>query len=321
MKQKINMQNLDQIILKEKLKPGSNELKDLLENYSPSIISMLALNFNFEGFPEKGVSLLISVLAREPERWELYDKLVLLAIKAQSPACAERKLLEAQTLFPDNSQIWGSLGKLYFLERKYLQAEEYLEKSIKLKPEEGINHLFLALSRLALFSEEDRIDSAEFPEFIEIMKEIQQFKELNPEMIEDAILKGEELLRQSNHSEAFKYLERSLKGYLDKEMEFSRFHKLFSSFQLEPGGSSLEELKEYIYELEKKLKISLPSVEMLNRLGCAYLLFFLSLIKSGEEQLEKALSLDPEFEAASKALGFLKSKKKDIATLFDSLKF
>ncbi len=315
------MQNLDQITLKEKLKPGSKELKDDLENYPPSIISLLALNFNYEGFPEKGVSLLISALTKEPEKWELYDKLVILAIGAKKPAYAEKALLEAQALFPDNSQICGSLGKLCFLQRKFLPAEEFLEKSIKLNPEDGVNHLFLALSRLALFSEEDRIDSTEFPEFLKIEREVQKFKELNPEMIDDTLLKGEELLTQGNHSEAFKYLEKSLNSYLDREIEFSRFHKLFSSLYLESGESDLEELKEYIYELEKKLKISLPSVKMLNRLGCAYLLFFINLVKSGEEQLEKALSLDPEFEAASKALGFLKSKKKDIATLFDSLKF
>jgi tetratricopeptide (TPR) repeat protein len=140
-------------------------------------------------------------------------------------------------------------------------------------------------------------------------------------MIDDTLLKGEELLTQGNHSEAFKYLEKSLNSYLDREIEFSRFHKLFSSLYLESGESDLGELKEYIYELEKKLKISLPSVKMLNRLGCAYLLFFINLVKSGEEQLEKALSLDPEFEAASKALGFLKSKKKGMVALLDSLKF
>ncbi|HEX9912208.1 MAG TPA: hypothetical protein VGB01_03060 [candidate division Zixibacteria bacterium] len=321
MRSKISMQNSDQMTLKEKLKPGSKELKIDLENYPPGIISLLALNFNSEGFPDKGVSFLISALTEEPERWELYDKLVILAVRAEKPAEAEKALLEAHALFPDNSQVCGSLGKLCFLQRKFLPAEEFLEKSIKLNPEDGVNHLFLALSRLALFSEEDRIDSAEFPEFLKIEREVQKFKELNPEMIDDALLKGEELLAQGNHSEAFKFLEKSLSNYLDKEMEFSRFHQLFCSLYLESGKSDLEELKKYIYELEKKLKISSPSAETLNHLGCAYLLFFINLIKSGEEQLEKALSLDPEFDAASKALDFLKHKKKGMAALLDSLKF
>jgi tetratricopeptide (TPR) repeat protein len=315
------MQNPDQITLKEKSKPGSKELKIDLENYPTGIISLLALNFNGEGFPDKGFSLLISALREEPDRWELYDKLVILAVRAEKQAEAEKALLEAHALFPDSFQVCGSLGKLFFLQGKFLPAGEFLEKSIKLNPEDGVSHLFLALSRLGLFSEEDRTDSAEFPELLKIEREVQKFKELNPEMIDDALLRGEELLTQGNHSEAFKFLEKNLSNYLDKEIKLARFHQLFCSLHLESGESDLEKLKEYIQELEKKLKISSPPAETLNHLGCAYLLFFINLIKSGEEQLEKALSLDPEFEAASKALDCLKHQKKGMVALLNSLKF
>jgi len=45
------------------------------------------------------------------------------------------------------------------------------------------------------------------------------------------------------------------------------------------------------------------------------------LVKSSEEQLEKALVLDPEFEGAKEALRFLKKMKSEMLPLIDSLRF
>jgi len=314
------MEILDQAKVKERLKPGSKEFQDLIAKYPLHIISLLALYFNFIGFPERGMSLLISALSKELKEWELYDKLVFLAIKAGKPAEAEKKLLEAQALFPDNPQVYGSLGKLYFLEKKFTPAKDLLGKSLKLNPEDGFSYLFLALSRLALFSEENRINCADFPEVSKTQEEVRKFKELNPELVADDFLEGENLLAQGNYTEAFEYFQENLNSYLNKKIELTRFHKLFFSFYFEPEGLDLEELKSYIYELERKLKYSSSSVEKFNHLGCSYLLFFINLVKSAEEQLRKALNLDPEFEAAQKSLGFLERKKKEILFLINSIK-
>ena len=315
------MPTVEQTKIDKELKQEKEDLQLLLEKYKLSMISTLALYFNSAGKPEKGVDLLISALEKWPEEPELYEELVFFAIKSGKTAEAEKKLLEAQVLLPEAPFVYSSLGKLYFLKKEFISARELLGKSIQLNPGDGINLLFSTLSSLAVQREDKGINLSELPEIQQIEKDLQKLKELNPEVVTDDFLKGKELLAQNNYVEAFKYLEKSLNSYLDREIEFSRFHKLFSSLYLESGESDLGELKEYIYELEKKLKISLPSVKMLNRLGCAYLLFFINLVKSGEEQLEKALSLDPEFEAASKALGFLKSKKKGMVALLDSLKF
>jgi len=65
----------------------------------------------------------------------------------------------------------------------------------------------------------------------------------------------------------------------------------------------------------------LSSEKELNYLGCCYILFFINLVKSSEEQLEKALVLDPEFEEAKEALRFLEKMKSKMLPLIDSLRF
>ena len=166
------MEILEQVKVTQRLEPGSKEFQDFIERYPPSVISLLALYFNHLGFPERGMSLLVSALDKDSEEWELYDKLVFLAIKAEKPVEAEKKLSDAKALFPDNPQIYGSSGKLYFLEKKFAQAKDFLEKSLKLNPEDGLNYLFLALSRLALFLEENRVNCADFPEASKTQEEI-----------------------------------------------------------------------------------------------------------------------------------------------------
>jgi len=315
------MEILEQVKVTQRLEPGSKEFQDFIERYLPSVISLLALYFNYLGFPERGISLLVSALNKDSEEWELYDKLVFLAIKAEKPVEAEKKLSDAQALFPDNPQICGSSGKLYFMEKKFAQAKDFLEKSLKLNPEDGLNYLFLALSRLALFLEENRVNCADFPEASKTQEEVRKFKELNPELTGDDLLKGENLLAQASYSEAFEYFQKIVNSYSDSEIEFSSFHKTLFSFYFEPEKFDLEELKRQIYELEKELKHSSSSAQKLNHLGCFYLLFCMNLVNSAEEQLKKALILDPEFERAQKTSGLLERKKKEILSLIDTIKF
>ena len=311
----------EQIRVDKGLKQGMDNLQLLVEKYQLSMISALALYFNSEGTPEKGVDLLISALGKWPEEPELYEELVLLAIKSGETAEAEKNLLEAQILLPEAPFVYSSLGKLYFLKREFTSAREQLGKSIQLNPEDGVNLLFSALSSLAILCEDERINLSELPEIQQIEKDLQKLKELNPEIVTDDLLKGKELLAQNNYTEAFKYLGKSLNGYLNKKMEFTRFHQLFFSFYMEPEKFDLEDLKKYIQELEKKLSLSMSSEKEFNRLGCCYILFFINLVKSSEEQLEKALVLDPEFEEAKKALGFLQKMRNDMLPLIDSLRF
>jgi len=315
------MQTAEQLKVEKKFEQETKDFRLLVEKYPLSIISSLALYFNSKGKPEKATNLLVSALEKWPEEPELCDQLVFLANKAGKPKEAEKKLLEAQTFFPENPLFCGSLGRHYFLEKNFTQAKDFLEKSIKLNPEDGVNHLFLALSRLKILCEQKGVNISELPELLQIDKEIQKSKELNPEIVTDDFLKGKELLAQNNYTEAFKYLGKSLNGYLNKKMEFTRFHQLFFSFYMEPEKFDLEDLKKYIQELEKKLSLSLSSEKELNYLGCCYILFFINLVKSSEEQLEKALVLDPEFEGAKEALRFLEKMKSEMLPLIDSLRF
>ncbi len=311
----------EQIRVDKGLKQEMDNLQLLVEKYQLSMISSLALYFNSAGTPEKGVDLLISALGKWPEEPELYEELVFLAIQSGKTAEAEKNLLEAQILLPEAPFVYSSLGKLYFLKREFTSAREQLGKSIQLNPEDGVNLLFSALTSLAILCEDERISLSELPEPQQIEKDLQKSKELNPEIVTDDFLKGKELLAQNKYKEAFKYLEKSLNSYLNKKIEFARFHQLFFSFYMEPEKFDLEELKKYIQELEKKLSLSLSSEKELNHLGCCYILFFINLVKSSEEQLEKALILDPEFEGAKKALGFLQKMRNDMLPLIDSLRF
>ncbi|MCJ7457906.1 MAG: hypothetical protein MUP17_02815 [candidate division Zixibacteria bacterium] len=315
------MPTSEQIRIDKGLKQEMDNLQLLVEKYKLSMISTLALYFNSAGKPEKGVDLLISALEKWPEEPELYEELVLLAIKSGETAEAEKNLLEAQVLLPEAPFVYSSLGKLYFLKKEFISAREQLGKSIQLNPEDGVNLLFSALSSLAILCEDERINLSELPELPQIEKDLQKLKELNPETVTDDFLKGKELLAQNNYTEAFKYLGKSLNGYLNKKMEFTRFHQLFFSFYMEPEKFDLEDLKKYIQELEKKLSLSLSSEKELNYLGCCYILFFINLVKSSEEQLEKALVLDPEFEGAKEALRFLEKMKSEMLPLIDSLRF
>jgi len=315
------MSTVEQTKIEKGLKREIKDLQLLVEKYQLSMISALALYFNSAGKPEKGVDLLISALEKWPEEPELYEELVLLAIQSGETAEAEKNLLEAQILLPEAPFVYSSLGKLYFLKREFTSAREQLGKSIQLNPEDGVNLLFSALSSLAIQREDKGINLSELPEIQQIEKDLQKLKELNPEMVADDFLKGKELLAQNNYAEAFKYLEKSLNGYLNKKMEFTRFHQLFFSFYQEPEKFDLEDLKKYIQELEKKLSLSLSSEKELNYLGCCYILFFINLVKSSEEQLEKALVLDPEFQGAKEALKFLEKMKSEMLPLIDSLRF
>jgi len=315
------MQTEEQLKVEKKFNQETKDSRLLVEKYPLSIISSLALYFNSKGTPEKAINLLVSALEKWPEEPELYDQLVFLANKAGKPKEAEEKLLEAQTFYPENPLVCGSLGKHYFLEKNFTSAKNLLEKSVMLNPEDGANHLFSALSSLAIQREDKGINLSELPELQQIEKDLQRSKELNPEIVTDDFLKGKELLTQNNYSEAFKYLEKSLNSYLNKKIEFTMFYQLFFSFYMEPEKFDLEKLKKFIQELEKKLSLSLSSEKELNHLGCCYILFFINLIKSSEEQLEKALILDPEFEGARKAMGFLEKMKTEMLPLIDSLRF
>ena len=315
------MPTVEQTKIDKELKQEKEDLQLLLEKYQLSMISALALHFNSAGTPGKGVDLLISALEKWPEEPELYEELVFFAIKSGKTAEAEKNLLEAQVLLPEAPFVYSSLGKLYFLKKEFISARELLGKSIQLNPGDGVNLLFSALSSLAIQPEDKGINLSELPEIQQIEKDLQKLKELNPEVVTDDFLKGKELLAQNNYAEAFKYLEKSLNSYLNKKIDFTRFHQLFFSFYLEPEKFDLEDLKKYIQELEKKLILSLSSEKELNYLGCCYILFFINLVKSSEEQLEKALVLDPEFEGAKEALRFLKKMKSEMLPLIDSLRF
>src|SRR3989337_430844 len=294
------MPTVEQTKIDKELKQEKEDLQLLLEKYQLSMIS---------------------ALEKWPEEPELYEELVFFAIKSGKTAEAEKNLLEAQVLLPEAPFVYSSLGKLYFLKKALISARELLGKSIQLNPGDGVNLLFSALSSLAIQPEDKGINLSELPEIQQIEKDLQKLKELNPEVVTDDFLKGKELLAQNNYTEAFKYLEKSLNSYLNKKMEFTRFHQLFFSFYMEPEKFDLEDLKKYIRELEKKLSLSMPSEKEFNRLGCCYILFFINLVKSSEEQLEKALVLDPEFEGAKEALRFLNKMKSEMLPLIDSLRF
>ncbi len=90
---------------------------------------------------------------------------------------------------------------------------------------------------------------------------------------------------------------------------------------MEPENFDPEELKKYIQDLEKKSSLSISFEKELNRLGCCYILFFINLVKSSEEQLQKALILDPEFKGALKTLDSLEKMKTEMLLLVDSLRF
>jgi len=312
---------VEQTKIEKELKQEIKDLQLLVEKYQCSMISSLALYFNSEGTPEKGVDLLISALEKWPEEPELYEELVFLAVKSGKTAEAEKNLSEAQILLPEAPFVYSRLGKLYCLKKEFTPAREQLGKSIQLNPEDGVNLFFRALTCLAILCEDDRINLSELPELPQIEKDLQKLNELKPEIVTDDFLKGKELLAQNSYTEAFKYLEKSLNSYLNKKMEFTKFHQLFFSFYREPEKFDLEELKKYIQDLEKKSSLALSSEKELNHLGCCYVLFFINLVKSSEEQLEKALILDPEFEGAKKALGFLEKIRNDMLPLIDSLRF
>lgn len=314
------MENLEQIEIVERSELGSSEFQEIVKKHSPDFLYLLALFLNSQGSSERGISLLSTAMDVNPEEWELYDKLVFLSVKTGNQSQAENRLLKAQELFPDNSHILGSLGKLYFLENRFSQAKELLMKSIVLNSQEGINHFCLALCRLALFSEKGSEGETDSPDISKIKEELQRSKELNPELIEEDYLRGETLLAQGRYSEALEVFQECLNRHLDKKTEFTEFHKLLFRFQFEPEKFDLEDLKNHIYELEKGLR-SFNSKEKSNHLGILYLLFFIHLIKSSEEELKKALLLDPEFELAQKALEGLEGKKNEIFTSINALKF
>ncbi|HVP35679.1 MAG TPA: hypothetical protein VMT04_01655 [Terriglobales bacterium] len=302
-------------------KPEIDDLKLLIGKYQLSMISSFTRYFDSAGKPDQGVDLLISALEKWPEEPELYEELVFLAGKSGKMAEAEKNLLDAQILLPEAPFVYSSLGKLYFLKKEFSSAREQLKKSIQLNPEDGVSLLFSALSCLANQREDKGTNLSESTEIQQLGKDLQKLNELNPELVTDDFLKGKELLSQNNYAEAFKYLEKGLNSYLNRKMEFSKFHQLFFSFHLEPEKFDLEDLKKYIQELEKKLSLSVPSEKDLNQLGCCYLLFFIKLVQSSEEQLEKALSLDPEFEGAKKAVALLEKMKTEMFTLINSLRF
>jgi tetratricopeptide (TPR) repeat protein len=314
------MESLEQIKIAERSGPGLSEFQELVKMHPPHLVYLFSLYLNSQGFSERGISLLASAMDIKPEEWELCDKLVFLSVKTGNQTQAENKLLKAQKLFPDNPYILGSLGKLYFLESRFSQAKELLEKSIELNSQEGINYFYLALCRLSFFSEKGLEGETNSPDSSKIREELLRSKELNPELIEEDYLKGESLLTQGKYSEALEAFGECLNRYLDKKTEFTEFHKLLFRFQFEPEKFDLDDLKNHIYELEKGSK-SFPSKERSNRLGILYLLFFFYLIKSSEEELKKALLLDPEFVLAQKALDGLEGKKNEIFPSINALKF
>ncbi len=303
------------------LKQEMDDLQRLVKKYQLNLILSFALYFDSGGKADKGVDLLTSALQKWPEEPELYEELVFLAARSGKIAVAEKNLQEAQILLPDAPFVHSSLGKLYFLKGEFVSAREKLGKSLQLNPEDGVNLLFSAINNLAILCQEERMNLSELPEVPQIEKDLQKSKELNPDIATDDFLEGKELLAQSNYAEAFKYLEKSLKCYLNKKLEFTRFHQLFFSFYMEPENFDPEELKKYIQDLEKKSSLSISFEKELNRLGCCYILFFINLVKSSEEQLQKALILDPEFKGALKTLDSLEKMKTEMLLLVDSLRF
>jgi tetratricopeptide (TPR) repeat protein len=315
------MPAIEQTRVDKELKPELNDFQLLVQRYQLSMISALASYFDSAGTPEKGVDLMISALEKWPEEPELYEKLVFLASKAGKTAEAEKNLLKAQILLSETPFVYSSLGKLYFLKREFSSAREQLGKSIQLNPEDGVNLFFSALSGLAILCEDKRTKVSELPEIQQIEKDLQKLIEFKPEMATDDFFKGKELLAQNNYTEAFEHLEKSLNSYLNNNAEFTRFHQFFFSFYMEPEKFDLDDLKKYIQELEKKLSLSMSSEKEFNQLGCCYILFFLNLVKSSEEQLERALILDSEFEGTRKAMVFLEKMKTEMLPLIDSLRF
>lgn len=315
------MQATEQTRVEKELEPQLENLQLLVKKYQPGIISALARYLNFAGTPEKAVELLTLALDQWPEEEELYEQLAFLAFQSGRTSDVEKNLQEAQVLLGEAPFVYSSLGKLCFLKKEFGLARELLGKSLQLNPGDGVSLFFSALASLAVLCQEERADLSKLPELRSAEKELQRAKELSPEMATDDFLEGLELLSQNNYAEACKYLQKSLSAYLKRKLEFTGFHQLFFSFYLEPEKFDLKDLKEYIQEQQRKLSLPMSSEKEFNQLGCCYVLFFISLVRSSEEQLEKALILDPDFEGARKTLDLLEKIRNQMLSLIDSLRF
>ena len=315
------MELLEQVKIQNNKILDSEDFNILAESCSPEVLALLVLYYKYRGLEEKSFSLLLSGIRKARDKWELYDLLVSLSIEARKTDQAVKELLITHTSFPENPKILSNLGKLYYTENKYEQAKGYLIRSAELDSTDGINLFYLALNRIALHQEQGSDHDNSIPDISEIQQELKRFKELNPELVMDDFRKGEELLSQGSYKNALEFFHKVIQRHMKDKTGFSRFHKLLISFYFEPEKLDLEEVKNQIDELEEKIKSSSLSLERLNHLGCLYLIFFVSLVKSADEQLQQILILDAEFKTASKSKSLLDIKKKEIYNLMETVKF
>jgi len=185
----------------------------------------------------------------------------------------QKALETAARLNPKNVNIYHSLGKLYYQQKKFDRAIEVYKMIINLMPEDSMAHFFLGL----LYEEKTNIKDA--------IEELKQSVKLNPEFADALNSLGYIYAEQGiNLAEAETMIKKALLIQPENPAYIDSLGWVFNK---------MGRVDEAIIELEKAVSL-LSDPEIHDHLGDAY--FKKNNLDKAKEQWKKSIELDPARE-------------------------
>lgn len=306
---------------KEKLAKINEWSQKITKECDPALNSLLATHYESQkNFDETFFQISVA-LKKDSQNNNLYEKMVWIAHKAEKLDQAEELIGSALSNDPENYKLQRSLGLTCLLKQDYSLAIKNLQKSLKLKEEEGITHFLLGYSFLALLDKnENSFDLGS--ELFNSTQDAFQWAGETPFLKSDPDFKeGKKFLNEKLFYKSLKKMRVVLKKIKELRSEPVSFSNLALNFLMDAKGVDQNQVESAINELKKRYRQGIEYPEINNHLGLCFLIFWRNLLFEARNQLRLAVEKDTKFQKAKTNLMFLESAEKKISALIKDLKF
>lgn len=293
----------------------------IAENCQSAVNSFLATHFESQEELEKAFSQMVLAIKKDPQNKNLYEKMVWIAHRAQRLDQAKELIESAFSKHPEDYGISRALGLTYLLKREYPLAIKSLEKSLKLKTDEGVTHFLLGYSFLTLLDKNENSPNSGSDLLNSIQDEFHKAGEMSFFKGDSDFREGKEFLNKGILARSLEKMGLALGKIKELQVEPASFSYLALSFLMDDREIDQNQVERTIDDLKKRCEQKKEYPKIDNHLGLCLLIFWRSLLLQAQNQLGLAVKKDAKFQKAKTNLMILENSGKKISMLLQELRF
>ena len=293
----------------------------IAENCQSAVNSFLATHFESQEEFEKAFSEMVLAIEKDPQNKNLYEKMAWIAHRAQRLDRAKELIESAFSKHPEDYRISRALGLTYLLKREYPLAIKSLEKSLKLKTDEGVTHFLLGYSFLTLLDRNESSSDSGSDLLNSIQDEFHKAGEMDFFKDDSDFQEGREFLNKGVLARSLEKMGLVLGKIKELQAEPASFSCLALSFLMDDRDIDQSQVEHTIDELKKRCEQKKKYPKINNHLGICLLIFWRNLLLQAQNQLGLAVKKDAKFQKAKTNLTILENSGKKISTLLQELGF